>query len=506
MGVFNNRRTSNSLVLSFSVIGVLLATLICFGFGMNLVMVAIVAALVPIIVVIFLGSFEKKKIALFCLLILNYLIPVLTHYLYNISISILMDVMICFNFFVILSNLLTKKTSLKNVSWDIILVTSIWLLYCILEAFNPNMLNLKVWFSSLRLMALFVMSTFIIVQISIENYHDMMELLVLLSILTIAAVIKAITQKFIGFTPGDKYFLYVMDGQRTHIIYYGIRYFSIFSDASNFAAGMGVATAVFFITGVHVEGLGKKIYWWLVAALAFYGLLISGTRSALPVPVGGILVYLVLVRDFKKMIPVTILLLLGIGMLAFTNVGARFDFIRRARTIFHREDDISYLVRIENRKALRVLMKERPFGNGLGLSGGRGFEYGDQSPVENIPTDSYYVQIWVETGVVGQCLYFAIILYWFAKGAIICFFKLKNNNVRGIMSGMLGAVMGIFVMSSNSEVFGQFPNGIISYTFLALVYMAPAIDREMEEKRLAKERAAAAAIAETSENNKKVNA
>lgn len=64
------------------------------------------------------------------------------------------------------------------------------------------------------------------------------------AILTLTAVIKAIWQKYVGFDSAEKYWLYVLGGSTTHIIYSGIRYFSFFSDAANFGAGMGFSMVV----------------------------------------------------------------------------------------------------------------------------------------------------------------------------------------------------------------------------------------------------------------------
>mgnify|MGYP006910459374 FL=1 len=52
-------------------------------------------------------------------------------------------------------------------------------------------------------------------------------------------------------------------------------------------------------------------------------------------------------------------------------------------------------------------MKYKPFGEGLGLSGDRAGERISKRFTTSIPTDSWYVKIWVETGAVGLTLYLA---------------------------------------------------------------------------------------------------
>ena len=296
------------------------------------------------------------------------------------------------------------------------------------------------------------------------------------------AFAKLMYQKYIGWTPGDKFFLNVMDGKRTHIIYYGTRYFSIFSDAANFGGSMGMSVVVFSIVGMHLKSIKTKLYYFAVAACACVGMFLSGTRSALPVPVAGIMAYLVLVKDFKKMVPIAIVCAIAVGILAFTDIGQSNTAIRRARTIFHREEDLSYQVRKQNQEALRGYMKELPFGNGLGMSAGRAQRNGDYSPLTYYPTDSWIVQLWVETGIVGLVIYLCVMLYIFARAAYIVFFKIGNRDLAGICAGLLAGVMGLFVMSTNNEVFTQFPNSILVYISLTLVFLAPQLEKTISEK------------------------
>ena len=54
---------------------------------------------------------------------------------------------------------------------------------------------------------------------------------------------------------------------------------------------------------------------------------------------------------------------------AFTYVGESNYMIRRMRTAFRPNKDASYLVRKQNQKKLAEYLRNRPFGEGLGLGG-----------------------------------------------------------------------------------------------------------------------------------------
>lgn len=426
-------------------------------------------------------AFDDRVLSLSFILIADFAIPVLEHYIYGMSIGLLMDFMIIFNAVTLLCSSFTGSKSPNTVTIDLVAAIGVWTLYCLVEIFNPNMRNFGVWLSAMRSMALYFFAVTIITELAITDFKKLMVFIRIWSVFVLIAFLKVMYQKYIGWTPGDRFFLEVMDGKRTHLIYYGTRFFSVFSDAANFGGSMGMAMVVFAIAGMHGRSLGESIYFFIVAACACIGMFLSGTRSALPVPVAGIMVYLVLIKDFKKMIPLALVCAIAVGLLAFTEIGQSNTAIRRARTIFHRQEDQSYLVRKQNQKELRTHMKALPFGNGLGMSAGRAQKHGDFSPLTFYPTDSWIVQLWVETGIVGLLIYLCVMCYVFARSAFLIFFKLKNRRLKGICAGLLSGILGLFVMSTNNEVFTQFPNSILVYVSIAVLFVSPQIDQRMQE-------------------------
>ena len=448
----------------------------------NLIL-AFIAGLLPVLMLVLFLSMERKNWALMVLFTLNYLIPVTYHYVHGIKLGAVLDLLIIFNIMVLVVNLLTRRTTVKRVSWDVVAVAGLWVFYCFLEVFNPRMIDLDAWLLGIRSMALYLFSILIIVQISLESFEDVKSIIRLWSVLSLVAAVKSLTQKFIGFTPGDLYFLNNEGGSVTHLIFFGIRYFSIFTDAANFGGAMGVSLTVFLIIGLHSKKKAEKIYYWIVAGLSCYGMFLSGTRSALVVPVAGILLYLLLSRDFKKMVPTALLLGVIVGMLAFTTVGESNAYIRRARTIFHHEEDLSYVGRKLNQAKLREIMKELPFGNSLKMSGARGKAYGDTSEIIQIATDSQFVQVWVETGAIGLGIFLFVFVYIMVKGAWLVMFRIKDPEIKGVAAGVLSGTAGLFVMCSNNEVLTQVPNGIITYMSLAIVILCSKFDAELREQQ-----------------------
>ena len=115
---------------------------------------------------------------------------------------------------------------------------------------------------------------------------------------------------------------------------------------------------------------GSEFFYLIVGMAGFYGLLISGTRSAIAVPIAGLGLFLFLSKSWKIGIISFILLVGGVGMLKYTKIGESNKLIRRMRSAFDTEDQ-SMMARFENQKALNAYMDEMPFGIGMAVRSAR---------------------------------------------------------------------------------------------------------------------------------------
>ena len=168
--------------------------------------------------------------------------------------------------------------------------------------------------------------------------------------MTLLAAAKGYWQKNKGFDSTELSWLWAY-GARTHFIHSGIRYFSFFTDAGLFGASMGLSCTVFTLTFFYTKNLFLRLFYLIVGMAGFYGLLISGTRSAIAVPIAGLGLFLFLSKSWKIGIISFILLVGGVGMLKYTKIGESNKLIRRMRTVFDTEDQ-SMMARFENQKAL----------------------------------------------------------------------------------------------------------------------------------------------------------
>lgn len=357
--------------------------------------------------------------------------------------------------------------------------------FYIFEIGNPNSVQ-EAWNISITHYAIFPIALAILVPVTIRDHKGIEWLLFIWSIFILIAAIKGYWQKNHGFNQQELYFLYTLGGYRTHIIWSGIRYFSFFSDAANYGIHSAMGLTVFAISALFVRSKRMKIYFAFITVAAAYSVGISGTRSAMAIPLAGLVMYVLISKNIKNIILSIIVLGAVFCFFNFTNIGEGNQYIRKMRSAFHPTEDASYLLRVENRKKMKELMVDRPFGYGVGLSKGARFEPKELMPY---PPDSWLVSVWVETGIVGLVLYLAVHGTLFACCAWILLFKIKNKRLRGLLAAWLCMNAGFFAAAYANDVM-QYPNSIVIYTGFALCFAGPYIDKVMlkEEKQKKEEK------------------
>lgn len=426
-------------------------------------------------------SLRNPAISMLGMLVVNYFIMYLgREFLHGAPVGVILDAALFFNAAMVILQALVRNIEWRRAATGLTLASAIWMIYCVLELFNPQSISPKGWTMAIRSLAFYFFLVVVLTQLTMARYKYLKAMLAVWSVLTLIAVGKALVQKYLGFNAAENYWLFVEGGATTHIIYTGVRYFSLYSDAANFGAGMGLAMVVFSIAALYYRNPWMKTYLLAVAAAACYGMLISGTRSALAVPFAGYAVFVVLSRNVRMVAAGVVALIAAFVFLNFTMIGQGNPIIRRARSAFNTED-ASFRVRLENQARLRALMKDKPFGAGLGHGGGKAKVFAPDAPLSQIPTDSWFVMIWVETGIVGLLLHIGILLYVLGRGAWLAVFRLRNPQLKGLVAALVAGISGVVVMSYGNEVLGQIPTGAIIYMSMAFIFLSPRFDRELEE-------------------------
>jgi hypothetical protein len=430
----------------------------------------IVALFVPFIVGYVIWVFLNPLVGFLSLFIANYFILGIARYLPG-PLGLSVDALLVLTWLSLFFTQFNRKVEWGKAWNSLTIISIVWFVYILFELFNPEARSRVAWFYSMRGVGLYMLLTIPLTFILLDKRKYLDLMLRLWAIFTLLGVAKGMMQLYIGPDPWEKYWLATVGG-KTHLIATGLRVFSFFSDAATYGVSMGYSGVVFALVALNSKGKKKKIFYLISGMAALYGMLISGTRGAIAVPFAGFALYAVLSKQIKILVVGGILLVSIYGILKFTSIGAGNAQIRRFRTALD-SDNPSLMVRKENQKLLKVYLASRPFGGGIGSAGNWGMRFSPGTFLAETPTDSWYVQIWAEQGIVGLSLHLCVLAFLIGSCSYIIMFRLKDPELAGLGSALISGIFGIMAASYGSGALGQMPNGILMYMSLAFIFMMP---------------------------------
>jgi hypothetical protein len=433
----------------------------------------VLAGFIPFVLILLVGIFRYAKESFYFLFAMQFVIIIATDSIEDMPFGLITYILFLVMTLMLLNYHFLYKPFIdwKTMKTPLMLLLCIWCAFCFLELANPNTV-LSAWNVSMPVYAIYPILCALLIPITVKNIKGVNVLLIIWSVFVLICVLIAMRQQYFGFTEKEKYFLYVLGGATTHIIWSGTRYFSCFTDAANFGVHMAMAATVFGLSAFFVKRKGFRLYMLFVALAALYGMGLSGTRSAIAIPLAALLLFVFLQKNLKMGLSIFTLLLFVVVFFTFTTIGNSNMYIYKMRSAFHPKNDPSYVVRVENRKKISELMYNKPFGYGLGLSKPGLFHPKERMP---FPPDSFLVSVWVETGIIGLLVYTVVHLLLFIWAGWILLFRVKDRRVRGLLSAWLCMGAGFFVAAYTNDVM-QLPNPIVIYMGFALCYTAPFID------------------------------
>ena len=157
------------------------------------------------------------------------------------------------------------------------------------------------------------------------------------------------------------------------------------------------------------------------------------------------------------------------------------------RTAFDPKD-ASANARSINQETMKKYLKDAPWGIGIAQRYGSVPVNNKYTLMSTIPADSEYVYIWIRTGVIGITIFLICTVIMFLGACWIVLFRLRSPSLRGIGAGMCCAFVSIQLGGYGNQVLMQFPNCLVFYGGLTIVYVLPFIENEWieyENKQLA---------------------
>lgn len=387
-----------------------------------------------------------------------------------------------------------RETPHFSRTWNMMLfAVMIWCGLCFIEFFNDTCglgLNVDVWFTGARLMALHLIWILLVFTLYITNPKRLLFYLRLWAVLSLFSAFWTWKMINIGLTQTEHEWLY-NSGYRTHILNGGtlIRYWSTFNDAATYGCNAGSSAIAFLIFGITSKLKFDRIFFIATAVIVTWGMFQSGTRTGIFTMIAGFAVFLILSRSVRIMVPSAIFGVFFLFILIFTNIGNSNQQMRRMRSAF-KKGDASATVRDVNKATIAKYIKDAPWGIGIGMMSTNIPANNKFRKLSEVPPDSEYVFIWVRTGPIGVTVFTCCMVLILLGGCIIVLFRLRSPSLIGIGGGLCAAFVSIHIGAYANQILYQYPNGLTFFGAMAIVYVLPYIEPEWikyEEKRLAKE-------------------
>ena len=445
--------------------------------------------MIPAIALFLFLSFKHTNALFWYIFAINYFVMGLQRYEY-IPVPVTV-VTVLPQLLLVMTIIINPRGSKNTLATPMLLAIFLWTFYLVIQVFNETCglpVSIGDWIMNLNFYAFYFILAYVLVSKIINTPENIMRFLRIWAWFSIVATFWAWRQKTFGWDQTEWRWL-AGGAMRTHIVGGSIRYFSFFSDAATFGCNMGASAALFYILGLTSKLRKDKIFFSITGIFCTYSFFASGTRSGLLCFMAGIALYVFLAKSLKLTMTVLASTCAFIFFLAFTDIGNGNMQIRRMRTAFD-TNDASKNVRDINKESIKKYLKDAPYGFGINIDEGRIPRFNKFKKVLDTPNDSTYVFFWQRTGIVGVYVFASMNIIILLGGCFISFFKLQNKACKGISAAICCGFIGIQAGGYANHILLQYPNIILFYGSMAIVYLLPAIEPEYiayEEKKYAEQ-------------------
>ncbi len=420
----------------------------------------------PFGVALVIVSFQSPKLGLWLIFFYGFIISVVTRYFPIFPWGIGADVSLLGLLLIIFFKYFKTIDFIKVFSNHFVLLMSIWFIYMFLELFNPLAPNFQGWFFAMRGIGLYQFFIAVIGIVLLKNRHDFFVYTNIYFVMSLIAVVWGWKQLTFGVSSTEQAWLDAGE-HRTHVLFGKLRVFSYYFDGGTFGSAMGQVCITALVLALGPFPKSWRAFYFITGLLGFYGMVISGTRGALAVPVLGGLAFLVMTRNVRLVVIAAFVLSFGYVFLRYTYIGQGNYQIARLRTAVD-PNDASLLVRINNRARLTEYLKGKPFGGGIGSTGSFGQRFAPGTWLADFAPDGLYTRIRAEAGVIGKYLYLGIWLYLLARSLLLGI-KLPEGENKYIVMSIVAGYAGVLATNYGNPIMTQFPVNLITFMGLAFI-------------------------------------
>jgi hypothetical protein len=424
--------------------------------------------------------FTNPILGFFTAIGLNFIVLGIARYIPGLPLGFGIDGILILTYLALFFSRFKERIDWSPANKDLTFLAAIWLMYCIFQLANPEARSVEAWIAGRGIgfyFFLFIPLTFMLI-----NTNKKLDLfLYVWGVFSILASMKGMIQLFVGVDSAEQAWLNAGAAQ-THILFGKLRIFSFMSDAGQFGANQGLAGVVGIIYSMSKKGL-PKFFFLTVGILGIYGMMISGTRGSISVPLAGFMTYFILSKNLRVVSLGFTLILILFVFFKFTLIANGNDQIRRMRSAFD-PNEPSLQVRLKNQEILKGYLASRPFGGGIGHAGDKAQRFLPNAFLSHVATDSWYVMIWAEMGIVGLTIHLCILFYVIGKASYKVMFKIRDPIAKLKLSALIAGMAGIMAASYGNAVFGGMPTALLMYASMAIMSNPETFDTPIEETEL----------------------
>ena len=420
----------------------------------------------------------------FILYLYRYLVVYYPH-LAEIPVGAAVDMMLMIGLIaVFLDQSYRKDRNLSFIKNPITYVYVVYLLFLVIEFFNPNM-NVPLGYISFVRRIITLLACYIIVLYIFRNKAFLKSFIRLWLGLALLAALYGCSQQWFGYMPMEADWIdrmVALEGRNPYLHDGVVRHFSFFSDPTVF--GMFMATSGLFclimLTGPFRMATKLKIVG--IVVFLFLGLAYSGTRTAYVMVPAGLVLFALMTITKRSTLMFAAIAAIALGFILYGPIYNN-QTIDRIRTAFKGSEDASLNLRNMKRKMVQPLVFEHPLGGGVESSGIIGSQYDPSHYLAKYVIDSGYMKIAIETGVIGLLLTMACYFTVMYVG-ITQYYKSNSAEFRIYIAGMVVVVYSLIIYTYVQKSINQFPAGLILYSIFAILAKIDSVEQHDTKNHL----------------------
>lgn len=346
------------------------------------------------------------------------------------------------------------------------LVVVAWILYSVVQLFNPNLTTNVDFFQRIRGTLSFCITYYLIVTLTLERNFIRLFFIFWIVIASLASL-YALYQEYFGLPWFDLKWV-TSSKELIGLNFIGGRWrkWSFLSDCTAFGMFMAssiIASIVLLLGSIRFKMV--PVFSFIIVTLTL-AMIYSGTRTAYAMIPAGLSIYFILTFDNKKTV---LFLITGVFFVVFLYFGPFYGpNISRLRSVVQPTEDASFDVREYNRSRIQPYIYSHPFGGGANTTGVVGKVLYPDHELAGFPPDSGYLKIALEYGWIGLALRFLMFATIMMTGTF-SFLKVKDRKIRYYYLVIISVFFSLTIAYFAQVSVYQHPMSLIIFTIYALM-------------------------------------